>query len=274
MYLGIINGWEDGHIKAVRDKGLKWVEFCCNHNYDSAEVLAKADSIAESCRKYDVRVGSIGRWGMQRVDDKGQPLPEALAHDKNCIDLASKLGCPVFNCGCNWTEGFSFIENCDFAVNYFSILIEYAKPRNVKIAVYNCDWANFVCEDKSWSVVLGRLPELGIKYDTSHCLGRRGDYMAETEKWGDRFYHVHIKGSLYVGGSHYDDPPAGLDDVNWGAFFAMLYIKKYDGMCSIEPHSRNWRGDVGQWGIEYTIKHVTPMIMPEDYSCPDDPYMP
>ena len=52
MYLGIINGWSDGCIKAVSEKGLKWVEFCVNYNYDSAEVLSQADSIAASCEKY------------------------------------------------------------------------------------------------------------------------------------------------------------------------------------------------------------------------------
>ncbi len=274
MYLGIINGWEDGHIKAVHDKGLKWVEFCLNHNYDSAEVLAQADRIAESCKKYDVRVGSIGRWGMTRLNEKGEPIPEALAHDRNCIDLASKLGCPVFNLGVNPVEGFTFMQNCDAAIKYLTLILDYAKYKNVKIGIYNCDWANFIYDDKSWSVVLGRLPELGIKYDTSHCMGRCGDYMAEIDKWGDRFYHVHIKGSLYVGGRRYDDPPAGLDDVNWGAVMAMLYIKKYNGMLSIEPHSHNWRGTVGQWGIEYTIRHITPMVMPEDYECSDDPYLP
>ena len=117
MHLGIINGWSDGCIKAVSEKGLEWVEFCVNYNYDSAEVLAQADEIKASCEKYGVRVGSIGRWGMDRVDDNGEIIPEALQHDKNCIDLASKLGCPVFNCGCNEVETKRFMENCDIAIN-------------------------------------------------------------------------------------------------------------------------------------------------------------
>lgn len=274
MHLGIINGWSDGCLKAVHDKGLKWVEFCVNHNYDSAEVLAEKERIAESCRKYDVRVGSIGRWGMKRIDENGQIIPEALAHDKNCIDLASYLGCPVFNAGCNEVEGKSFMENCDIAVDYFSKLIEYGKERNVKIAAYNCDWENFVVCDPAWDVVLGRLPELGLKYDTSHCRSRQGDYLAEMKKWGDRIYHFHIKGTLYIDGDGYDDPPAGLDNVNWGAVMSMLYIHKYDGMLSIEPHSRNWQGKVGQWGVDFTIRFITPYIMPEDYECDDNPYMP
>ncbi len=45
MILGIINGWEEAHFKSVKDKGLEAVEFCINHNYDSAEVLARADEI-------------------------------------------------------------------------------------------------------------------------------------------------------------------------------------------------------------------------------------
>lgn len=274
MYLGIINGWSDGCIEAVSKKGLKWVEFCVNHNYDSAQVLAEADRINESCAKYGVKVGSIGRWGMDRVDDNGEIIPEALHHDKNCIDLASRVGCPVFNCGCNYVESKSFMENCDLAVAYLADLIEYGKERNVKIAVYNCDWENFVVEDPAWSVVLGRLPELGIKYDTSHCINRGGDYLAEMEKWGERFYHFHIKGTLYIGGEHYDDPPAGLDDVKWGPVFALLYIKKYNGMLSIEPHSGKWKGAAGQWGVDYTINFVKPFIMPEDYSYDENPYMP
>ena len=45
MVLGIINGWEEGHFQAVRKLGLKAVEFCVNHNYDSAEVLSHAGEI-------------------------------------------------------------------------------------------------------------------------------------------------------------------------------------------------------------------------------------
>ena len=45
MTLSIINGWEEGHFKAVASKGLHGIEFCANDRYDSAEILAKADEI-------------------------------------------------------------------------------------------------------------------------------------------------------------------------------------------------------------------------------------
>ena len=274
MKLGIINGWDEASFKYVADLGLEAVEFCCNHNYDSMEVAGHVDEIKGYSEKYKVMVGSIGRWGQRRIDENGAIIPSALQHDYNLIDAASALGCPVFNAGVNPTPGKSFEENCAIAIDYFGKLIAYAKGKNVKIAAYNCEWENFVICDPAWTVVLGALPELGIKYDTSHCLGRRGDYLSEMKKWGERICHFHIKGSLYIDGEHYDDPPAGLDQVNWGAVFDLLYTKGYNGMLSIEPHSGRWMGVRGQWGVEYTVRFIRPFIMPEDYTYNGSPYMP
>lgn len=274
MYLGIINGWDENSFAYVAKKGLHSVEFCCNHNYDSMEVAGHVDEILDRCRRYEVKVGSIGRWGQTRIDENGEIIPSALQHDKNLIDAASALGCPVFNVGCNAVSGKTFEENCAIAIHYFKTLLDYAEGKNVKIAVYNCDWENFVVNDEAWSVVMPALPALGIKYDTSHCLGRGGDYLAEMEKWGERIYHFHVKGSLYINGRHYDDPPAGLDQVNWGAVMNMLYTKGYNGMLSIEPHSGRWMGVRGQWGVDFTIRFITPYIMPENYEWDGNPYMP
>lgn len=274
MKLGIINGWEEGHFKAVKEKGLEAVEFCINYYNDSKEVLDKAYEIKGYSEKYGIPVSSIGRWGMERVDENGKPIPEALQHDKNLIDLASIVGCPVYNVGCNEVEGKTYYENCLIAIEYFRILIDYARDKGVKIATYNCDWANFVCEERAWAVVHGALPELGIKYDPSHCFNRGGDYLKELRDWGDRVYHFHVKGVLHIAGDGFDDPPAGLDSLNWGAIMTMLYVNDYNGVLSIEPHSAKWKGAKGQWGVDFTIKFIRQFMMPEDYVASEDPYMP
>ena len=274
MKLGIINGWEEGNIKYVCDKGLEAVEFCVNHNYNSEEFLGKANDIKGYCEKYGVKVGSMGRWGQTRIDENGEIIPEALQDDKNIIDAAAIIGCPVFNTGVNYTDSKSFYENCEIAIDYLGQLIEYAEEKNVKIAVYNCSWENFVVEPKAWYTILSALPELGIKYDASHCLSRGGNYLAEIRDWGERFYHFHLKGAVYIDGEHYDDAPAGLDMIDWKSVMDLLYTKDYNGMLSIEPHSHFWTGKKGQWGIDYTINYFRPMIMPEDYEYEDNPYMP
>jgi len=274
MKLGIINGWSEGCIKYVHEKGLDAVEFCVNHNYDSEEFLAKAEAIRGYSEKYNIPVGSMGRWGMTRIDENGEIIPEAIQADKNIITAASIIGCPVFNCGVNYTESKSFYENCEIAINYFRTLIDFAKDKNVKIAAYNCNWENFVIEPKAWNYIMSALPELGIKYDISHCLSRNGDYLQEMLDWGSRFYHFHLKGRVTINGEHYDDAPAGLDMIQWPAVMDILYTKDYDGMLSIEPHSSYWEGKKGQWGVDYTINYFRPMVMPENYEYDDSPYMP
>lgn len=274
--LGIINGWSEDCFAYVQKKGLKCVEFCVNHNYDSDAFLASVPDIRKYSEQYGVRVGSCGRWGQRLLNDDGSVIEKTFRDYCNVIDAASALGCPVFNCGCNAAAQKSFAENCAIAIEVLRKLVAYGRERGVKVAVYNCSWENFVFNDAAWSVVLPAVEGLGIKYDTSHCIGRGDDWMAEMEKWGKYFYHVHLKGSMYIGGRHYDDPPAGLDTTNWGAFFNLLYTQNYSGMLSIEPHSSRWQGAMGQWGVDFTIRFVQPYLMPAEYEQEgaQNPYMP
>ena len=80
MKLGIINGWDENSFAYVAQKGLHAVEFCCNHNYDSMEVAGHIDEIRERMAKYDVTVGSIGRWGQTRIDENGEVIQIGRAH--------------------------------------------------------------------------------------------------------------------------------------------------------------------------------------------------
>lgn len=264
MKLGMINGYEEECFAENKKLGLDAIEFCINYNQDSAAVLARADEIKGYSEKYGIAVTAIGRWGMIRVDEKGA-IPEALQHDRNLIDLCEKLGCPVYNVGCNKVEQICFNDNCKLAIEYFAQLIEYGKAKGVKIAVYNCDWENFVYDDKAWDIVLGALPELGIKYDSSHSINRGGDYRDEIRRWAERFYHFHAKGLLHFNHDSYDDPPAGLDSISWPEVMSLLYINNYNATVSIEPHSGRWQGKKRQWGTQFTVNFLRPYIMPDDY---------
>lgn len=275
MKLGIIQDWNESGFQYAASKGLDAIEFCVNGKVNTADFVPEVPKIKSYIEKYGVAVGSMGRWGQVRIDENGEVIPSALLDDQRLIDAASELGCPVYNVGCNWTEGKTFMENCQIAINYFSTLLDYAKGKNVKIATFNCAWDNFVVSPKEWNVVHGTLPELGIKYDCSHCISRKGNYLQEMVDWCERFYHFHIKGVMYIDGQGYDDPPAGMDDIRWGPVMNILYTKGYNGMLSIEPHSRYWKGKLGQWGVDFTIRFIRPYIMPDNYG--EDtasPYMP
>lgn len=269
MKLGIIASPEnEATFETVKSLGLDGMEFTVNHNIDSKKFLDDVPVIRKRLAQNGLAALSVGRWGMKRVDDDGKRIPEAFEHDKNVILGASQLGCPVFNCGCNYAKNRTLQENYEIAIGYFADLIAFAEDKNVKIAVYNCEWENFVIEPEQWRVVMPALPTLGIKYDPSHCTERTGGYDAylpEMLAFGDRFYHFHVKGSLIVGGKRYDDPPAGMDGINWGAVFDILYTKNYAGAVCYEPHSPYWTGKKGRWGIDFSLNYIKPFLMPEDY---------
>lgn len=259
MKLGIIASPDRGGFEWAKGLGLSFVEFDINVGQDAQAFYDRVPELKAASAETGVAVGAVGRWGGQKISADGLVEAEVEA---NCtlVRAAAALGSPVFITGCNFVEELSYYDNCRLAIAYFSRLIAVGKECGVKICTYNCRWDNFVCTDMAYTMIHGHLPELGIKYDPSHSIYDGVDYLAEMRKWGDRFDHVHIKGSLIAGGSRFDDPPAGLDGTNWGAFMAILYAKGYQGGLSLEPHSENWRGELGDWGVRYTIDYIRPMI--------------
>lgn len=263
MNLGIIEYWNEEGYKHAQSLGLNWVEFTFNHDHEPEELTALVPDIKRWNEQYGMNVGSIGRWGATHIDPDGSVNARELEASKKIIDVCEAVGCPVYVTGANAVEGRTFEQNCNSAVDYFSQVVEYASAKGVKVAVYNCDWANFVREDSTWSAVLTRVPGLGIKFDPSHCINvHNGDPYKEILKWADRIYHFHIKGLINIDRHEIDDPPAGLDMINWREIMGLLYAKGYEGMLSIEPHSHTWRGDLGEWGVRYTVNYIKPMIYP------------
>ncbi|NLB69235.1 MAG: sugar phosphate isomerase/epimerase [Lentisphaerae bacterium] len=261
MTLGMIENSTEAGFNKVAGFGLKSIEFCYNVGEDPSELLANTSDIKKWSSEKEIKVGAVGRWGTDKIADDGSIIQEELKASRMLIDFCADVGCPVFNTGVNYVEAISFADNCNIAIDFLSELINYGKDKNVKIAVYNCNWNNFIRTPEVWKIILGKLPELGLKYDPSHCInGKSGDYLAELAEWGKRIYHFHIKGTINVNGKHLDDPPAGLDITNWGAVMGCLYAAGYKGMLSIEPHSNVWQDELGDWGIRYTIDYISRMV--------------
>lgn len=267
MKLGLISyEHTKDNLDQIAALGLDFVEYCVNYNADPANdkwqsFCGMTDDIAAWSQEAGLFVGSIGRWGGFKIHPDGSINENELRADEALIRAAAKLNCPVYNTGCNYVEELSLYANYTAAIGYFSRLLAVGKEVGVRIAAYNCRWNNYVHSDPAWSVIHGHLPELGIKFDPSHSrYAMAEDYLSETKKWGSRFAHVHIKGSLIVDGERLDDPPAGLDQTNWGAFMAALYACGYDGTLSIEPHSSVWKGKRGDKGLRYTIRMMRSLM--------------
>ncbi len=264
MQLGIIYSYDEDSFKRASQLGLSFLEICYNVGNDIADLKEDVGEIKANIAKYGVAIGSMGRWGSDKVAKDGSLIEEEVAVSRALIDIASELGCKVFNTGVNYVEEISFYANVSAAIKYLQGLVDYAADKGVTVATYNCRWNNYVCEPVTWRLIHGHIPQLGIKYDPTHCINEgSGDYLGETKEWGGRFAHVHIKGTLNVNGEHVDDPPAGLDMIDWRSFFGLLYKHGYDGTFAIEPHSSTWRGELGDKGVEYTVKYIKPMMLCE-----------
>ncbi|GKX31198.1 hypothetical protein SH1V18_36780 [Vallitalea longa] len=264
MKLGIIaEPCEQSFIDAKK-RQLETLEFCLHPTFGMDKSLKKLQAIKEVkqyIEKYGIDVAAISIWATDKIDEKGNLIKNEIDLDYKLIDVASSIGCTNVVTSCNYIEGLSYYENCSKAIEYFEKLIEYGKPKKVKISTYNCRWNNFVHNDMAWTIIHGYLKDLGIKYDPSHAVYDDGDYLAEMKKWGHRFYHVHLKGAMKINDIRFDDPPIGMDEIDWGRFMAILYANKYEDALCLEPHSENWEGELGEKGIDFSINYIKPYIL-------------
>ncbi len=256
MRLGRIHrDQSEGSFLAVKEAGLSFMEICLNNREDEERVLAAVADIRRTSEKSGVPIACLGRWN-HTVQKDGVLLADEVERYLALVDLAATLGAKTFVVGCNYDGSLSLYKNYTNAISLFGTLCERAKRYGIRVAVQNCDWNNFVVSPREWEVVLGELPELYLKYDPSHAYNRSADYLAELSDYGDRIAHMHIKGVVRAGNRPIDDPPAGMDDLNWSAIFAILYSRGYDGDLSIEPHSKTWNGERGEAGIAFTKRYI------------------
>lgn len=261
MELGIIYSYDEESFARAKELGLSFLEICYNVGNEVEDLKEDVEEIKANIKKYGVGIGSMGRWGSDKINKDGSLIEEELQNNRELVDIAAQLGCKVFNTGVNYVEELSFFDNINCALKFLGELCDYAAQKGVTIATYNCRWNNYIVDPQTWQLVHGAIPGLGIKYDPTHCINDgSGNYLQEVLDWGARFAHVHIKGTLNIGGCHVDDPPAGLDMIDWRSFMGLLYKHGYDKTLAIEPHSATWRGELGDRGVEYTVNYIKPML--------------
>lgn len=300
MKLGIIQPVEAASFDRVKELGLDFVEFDCNPaNYfgkSMSEVLSIKEEMKAASERTGIEVGAVGRWASHIIDANGGVIEDEWNEVKAVIDFGAYLGAKYYLCSVAYVKELSYYKNITAAIHVLNDIVAYAKERGMECAIVNCIMGdNYIRTPEQWKLVLDEVPGLGIKYDPSHSFvhgGPHGAYMDECIQWGDRFTYCHVKGVIQRGESQepqhwkerefaaahpelaeeilkeqfgkndwYDNPPAGLDCINWRAFFGILYKHGYDGYLSIEPHSRTWQGEKGEKGLKYTIKYIRDLMI-------------
>ena len=260
MKLGIIDGYTKDRFEYVKRLGLDFIEVCTNFDPETEDFIKSRDDIKALIDEFDLPILSVGRWNAEVI--KKNAIDRSVVDMlKREIEVTADIGCPVFNLGVNRDKEQSLFRNYVLAAEYLGEMIPFAKKLGVTLALYNCDWNNFLCRDRTWEVILSEFLDLMIKYDCSHPYEANEDYISELTRWAHRFAHMHIKGVLKVNGQGLDDPPAGIDDLPWPKIFAILYLAGYNGTLSIEPHSGVWTGELGDRGVEFTVNYIRQFIL-------------
>lgn len=234
-----------------------------NVNDDTLDgFLAQEEQLGRWMRQYAVPFSAIGRFGRDRIADDAATRAREEASAIALMEWCARHEVPTFVCGAGPDRGRPAEECARRAVDAFGRLVEYGRRLGVRVAVYNCNWGNCVDRPEMWEIVLGAIPQLGIKYDPSHAIYGGRDYLAEAAAWGHRFVHFHAKDSLPVGGRQFTDPPAGMGITAWGPLFAVLYRHGYRGDVIIEPHAEPWVVALRYQGLDIARRTLEPLMTP------------
>ncbi|MCS7253035.1 MAG: sugar phosphate isomerase/epimerase [Armatimonadota bacterium] len=253
----ITNGSEED-LKFASSEGIPCVEIAIHDNLEWWEGRYK--EYLKMCHRYNVEIAAIGLWGRNYLSDEAEEREKCLAELARTIELASELGTKVVITGGGINHKETIRQMAMRACDLLAPFVERADEYGLKFAFYNCRWANHIIGSEAWDVVLERLPTAGIKYDPSHPFYEGIDYLRELRDYGGRIFHLHAKGCLKIDGKRFDDPPAGMDQIDWGSIFAILYKHGYDGAISIEPHSETWLGERYYFGIRFAKRFLEQFI--------------
>lgn len=300
MKLGLITPPKAEGIEHAKALGLDFVEFDCNpidfFGAPMDQVAKEKEAIKAASEKTGVEVGAVGRWASHILDKDGSILTEEWENVKAVIDFGAYLGAKYYLCSVAYVKEISYYQNITAAIKVLNQIVAYASEKGMQCAIVNCMMGdNYIRTPEQWKLILSEVPGLGIKYDPSHSFvhgGINGAYVEEGLGWGQHFTYCHVKGVVQgeafseaeewraydlihkhpelkdefmsrrsEGRLWYDNPPAGIDVINWRAFFAILYKYGYDGYLAIEPHSQTWQGDKGEKGLKYTIKYIRDLMI-------------
>lgn len=251
--------------------------FALKHDFPCVEFNTRPGGVGEYAQaggdvlkwkeKYGVDLSSFGYFGAEYLSEEKETRARAIADARAAVETCAKLGAPVLvmgagSCPQRDKSPLAIDEANRLGIEAVTPIVEKAEGEGLKVAFYNCSWSNFCVNESSWGAFLGTFPEAGIKFDPSHAIYRGEPYLAQMRDWAHRFHHVHAKGSLAVGGERYTDPPAGMDQTDWGSFFAILHAAGYQGDVNLEPHSAPWnRGEMRYRGLVFSRRALAPYLV-------------
>jgi len=189
----------------------------------------------------------------------------AIAHMKQVITAASRMGVPFFNTFMGGDSAKTVDANWETALKVWPELVSHARDSGVKITIENCP---MIFSDDEWPAgnniawspyIWRRIIEewggtIGLNYDPSHLVWLMIDQARFIREFGPHILHVQAKdvqidrdglyerGTLSSGIGWQIPRLPGLGEAKWSEIFAALYRAGYDGDIIIEHEDRDFEG--------------------------------
>jgi len=258
MRIGFIAHPTEEDFEFAALKAFPCVEFIFS---DDLAALQRASEIRTWRQKFEVEISHVALFGRDYLTEDAAERQRHFTDLRAVTDFAKAIGAPLVTTG-GGQGGRTPEERAQRALELFPPAVRHAEGLGLRFAFYNCHWANWVTGPDAWERLLPAMPTVGIKFDPSHPLHAGEDWVAQLAQWGSRVYHTHAKDTLFVDGKPFEDVPAGLGDIEWGKFFALLYHHGYQGDINIEPHSKTWDGERRFGGILLARQHLQQFVAP------------
>lgn len=267
-------------IDFVSGSGLECVEVCCwpggkaERRYAGVSHI-NVDELDDSrcaylmnyCHERGVEISALAYY-----PNTMEPDPEKreayIAHLLKVIDASARLGVGMVTTFIGRDSRKSVAQNLILVEEIWPPILEYAKKKNVKIAIENCpmlftddEWPggqNLMTSPAIWRKVFEILDSeyLGINYDPSHFVWQQIDYIKPLYEFRDKIFHVHYKdikvyadkladvGIMATPLQYMSPKLPGLGDVDWGKYVSALTDIGYQGYTCIEVEDKAFEGSI------------------------------
>lgn len=232
-----------GFIADLDSDLVKWCDFAKENCIDGIELMkytpeesdfGQPEKISRIFTERGVEVAALGIWGIGLCDFRKGEHAELL---KKAIQFAGKIGAANFFTGAG---EFATEDMVGDLAKYYGDWRTYAEEQGTVLSVYLGHKGSFVTNERLLGEACRRVPGLGLKLDPVGIIRNlKADPYDCLFRYGDKLEHFHVKGLTQLPAGEIEPPP-GLDSLDWGKFFSILYHHDYDRYIVIEPHGPFW----------------------------------
>jgi sugar phosphate isomerase/epimerase len=224
-------------------------------------------SVLELMRRHDLVISALAYYPNNLEPDLAmrQAVNDHLRH---VIKAAQRLEVGIVGTFVGRDQARSVADNMEDFKQVWPSLVQFARERDVKIAIENCpmifsadEWPggrNLAYSPAIWRQMFEIIPDgnFGLNLDPSHLVWQFIDYTRVVRDFAARIFHVHAKdleidrdglyehGVMSVGVGWQVPRMPGLGEVRWDRFIGALYAIGYDGVVSVEHEDRSFEGDI------------------------------